>query len=248
VRVREALAIAIDRERLTQDEMGGATQPAKKFLPEVMTGATKAVVTKEEFLEKDSERARELLAEAGYPDGRGFPRVRLLINRNEQQRLVAQSIAAMWRDVLNIETEVTIKGWDEYEDSIRAGEYDVVRRGIVMQTTDELTNIRMIFQQDTRMSPTAGAGQAARDSASEPPKNTAQEPREKKVLSQVVESEAEALKELRAIPLYFASSHALVKPYVSGFDSNLLDAPSLKQVRIDTNWSAPKTASLNWPR
>lgn len=249
VRVREALAIAIDRERLTQDEMGGATQPAKKFLPEAMTGTEKAVVTKEEFLEKDSERARELLAEAGYPDGRGFPRVRLLINRNEQQRLVAQSIAAMWRDVLNIETEVIIKGWDEYEASIRAGEYDVVRRGIVMQTTDELTNIKMLFQQDTQGISTTGTSQAATDSASEPAKNPAQEPREKKLSDpQVVESEAEALKELRAIPLYFASSHALVKPYVTGFYSNLLDAPSLKQVRIDTNWSAPKTASLNWPR
>ena len=54
------------------------------------------------------------------------------------------------------------------------------------------------------------------------------------------ESEADALKELRAIPLYFASSHALVKPYVTGFDSNLLDVPSLRRVRIDTNWTAPR--------
>ncbi len=38
------------------------------------------------------------------------------------------------------------------------------------------------------------------------------------------------------MPLYFASSYALVKPYVSGFDANLLDAPSLQRVRIETNW------------
>ena len=58
-----------------------------------------------------------------------------------------------------------------------------------------------------------------------------------------LESEADALKELRAIPLYFASSHALIKPYVTGFDSNLLDAPSLRRVRMETNWTAPKNAN-----
>ncbi|HKR61703.1 MAG TPA: ABC transporter substrate-binding protein, partial [Pyrinomonadaceae bacterium] len=80
VRVREALAIAIDRERLAQDEMGGATEPAKKFLPEIKNETSKAVVSKAELLERDAERARALLAEAGYPDGQGFPVIRLLIN------------------------------------------------------------------------------------------------------------------------------------------------------------------------
>ena len=56
----------------------------------------------------------------------------------------------------------------------------------------------------------------------------------------------QALKELPAIPIYFASSYALVKPYVVGFDTNLLDAPSLKHVRIDTSWQQPKQASLIW--
>ncbi len=236
VRVREALAIAIDRERLAQDDMGGATEPAKKFLPELNTESTKAVVSKTELLERDAERARELLAEAGYPDGRGFPVVRLLINRNEQQRLIANSIAAMWRSILNIETEISIKGWDEYEATIAAGDYDVVRRGMVMQTTDELTNIRAIFQQDSQPASSPANGQAANAAAgaresSEPAKPSP------------LESEVDALKELRAIPLYFASSHALVKPYVSGFDSNLLDVPSLRHVRIQTNWTAPGNAN-----
>ena len=230
VRVREALAIAIDRERLSQDEMGGATEPAKKFLPELKTQSARAVVSKTELLERDAKRARSLLAEAGYPDGRGFPVVRLLINRNEQQRLIANSIAAMWRSILNVETEISIKGWDEYETAVREGDYDVVRRGMVMQTTDELTNIRAIFQQDTQPAPvdageTGAAASKSRGKVSPDPARIS-----------AIESEADALKELRAIPLYFASSHALVKPYVTGFDSNLLDVPSLRRVRIDTTW------------
>jgi hypothetical protein len=54
-----------------------------------------------------------------------------------------------------------------------------------------------------------------------------------------IETEAQALKDLSVMPIYFASSYALVKPYVSGFDSNVLDAPSLKTVRINTGWKPP---------
>jgi hypothetical protein len=51
-----------------------------------------------------------------------------------------------------------------------------------------------------------------------------------------IETENQALKDLSAMPIYFASSYALVKPYVAGFDSNVLDAPSLKTVRINPGW------------
>ena len=199
VRVREALALAIDRERVSRDDLGGATVAADKFLPEAMS-EEKPVVDEAELLEHNVNRAKERLAEAGYPDGEGFPLIKLLINRNDQQRVVAQSIAAMWRSTLNIETEIVIKPWDEYEAAIQSGDYDIVRRGMVMQTTSELTNLRMLFD---------GAAP---------------------------ESEAQALKDLKAMPIYFASSYAIVKPYVSGFDPNVLDAPNLKTTRINTNW------------
>ena len=132
--------------------------------------------------------------------------IRLLVNRNDQQRIVAQSIAAMWRSALNIETEIVIRNWEEYEGAIRAGDYDVVRRGIVMQTTSELINIRMLFERDARPLPVPTEG-SARPTPS-PEENRA------------VETEAQALKDLKAVPIYFASSYSLVKPYVSGFDSN----------------------------
>ena len=204
VRVREALALAIDRERVSRDDLEGATEPAGKFLPEAMSGE-KPVVAKTELLEHDANKARELLAEAGYPNGEGFPVIRLLINRNDQQRTVAQSIAAMWRATLNIETEIVVRNWEEYEAAIKANDYDIVRRGIVMQTTSEMINLKMMFERDPH------APQAAA-------------------------TESQELKELRAVPIYFASSYSLVKPYVTGFDVNVLDAPSLKKTRLDTNW------------
>ena len=235
VRVREALAIAIDRDRISSDEMGGATEPAKRFLPETIPNTQAPVVNKSEVLDKEYERAKELFAEAGFPDGRDFPKVRLLINRNEQQRLVAQAVATMWRNVLGIETEIVIKNWDEYEAAIREGDYDVVRRGLVMQTTDELTNIRMLFPDGAQAAQTASPGKEVASPAA--PGGESAKLKEKGLLAQQpIETEAQALRHLSAMPIYFASSYSLVKPYVSGFDSNVLDTPSLKAVRINTDW------------
>ena len=225
VRIREALAIAIDRERVSHDHLGGATEPASKFLPDAMSGE-KPVVNKAELLEQDVTRARQLFAEAGFPEGKGFPVVRLLINRNDQQRLVAQAIAGMWRTALNIETEIVMKNWDEYETALRTGDYDVIRRGMVMQTTDELTNLKMLFERESTVglveTPTPATKPAEQGKA------------ERK--SSAVTSEEDALKELRAVPIYFATSFALVKPYVTGFDGNVLDVPSLKKTRMNTSW------------
>ncbi len=55
-------------------------------------------------------------------------------------------------------------------------------------------------------------------------------------------TEAEAIIEFPAIPLYFSTSYSLVKPYIQGFEMNTLDAPSLKNVKIDNDWQ-PKKAN-----
>jgi oligopeptide transport system substrate-binding protein len=229
VRVREALALAVDRERISRVDLGGATEPAGSFLPDAMSGE-KPVVPKAEVVDYDVNKARELLTEAGYPNGAGFPVIRLLVNRNEQQRVVAQSIASMWRTALNIQTEILIRDWEPFESASKMGDCDVVRRGVVLQTTDELTNMRMLFERDShlttaRTAPSEGLVHAATPEPAPP--------------VTFVDSEAQALKELKAVPIYFASSYSLVKPYVSGFDLNVLDAPSLKRTRVDPNWKEP---------
>lgn len=226
VRVREALALAIDRERISRVDLGGATEPAGRFLPEAMSGE-KPVVQQTELLDYDVNKARELLAQAGYPNGDGFPVIRLLVNRNEQQRIVAQSIAAMWRAGLNIQTEILLRDWEPFEAASKNGDCDVMRRGIVLQTTDELTNMSMLFERDSHLTtPRAAPVEGVVHTATpEPPPPVT-----------IIDSEAQALKELKAVPIYFASSYSLVKPYVSGFDLNVLDAPSLKRTRVDPNW------------
>lgn len=253
-RVRQALSLAVDRQRLSADTLGGATEAAVKFLPPAGGDArAESAAAKGHGVDFDAEAARRLLAEAGFAGGANFPRVRLLVNRNEQHRAVASAIAAMWRNVLGIETEIVLRSWDEYEAALRSGDYDVARRSMVMQTVDEEHNMLAMFDPErlnfaASSEPNNAETNAApsprpdvRADATEGEASPAASP--SKSAPQPVLSEQQALEELPAIPIYFATSYALVKPYVAGFDANLLDAPSLQHVRIDTNWQPPKRDS-----
>ncbi|MDT4968907.1 MAG: oligopeptide transport system substrate-binding protein [Acidobacteriota bacterium] len=250
-RIREALSLTIDRDRISEDELGGATEPAKRFLPAQMSQPGDSDHVRTPLIERDVERARKLLADAGYPGGQNFPRIRLLINRNAQQRQVAEAIAEMWRSGLGIETEIVPKDWNEYETAFRAGDYDIARRSYVIQSADESSSLRDMLEPaqplavDKTIETPAGApdknGEGGEDARiatqAQPPLPISPPP---------AISETQAVREHPAMPIYFASSYALVKPYVVGFDTNLLDAPSLKRVRIDTTWQQPKQANVIW--
>jgi hypothetical protein len=144
----------------------------------------------------------------------------------------------MWKENLNIETEIVVKENAELEEARLIGDYDLIRRNAVFPTADELMSILSILkppQNPTVIAePTKGAGVEARD-----PKEPVAKPQQnlKSVEApDVTMSEANAIYELWAIPLYFPTSYSLVKPYVSGFEMNSLDAPSLADVSINSDW------------
>lgn len=237
-RVREALAISIERERLTEGELEGITQPALAFLPFGKEPNTKLL--------QDKQKARDLLDEAGFPDGKDFPVIKLVINRNDTQHRIARVVARMWKQNLNLETEIVVKEASELDDLRVAGDFDVIRRGVVLPTADERVSLMAIFESpavsetdfdkvDSDDPVQSGGGNEANenDSGQEAgAKDRAIDDEEAHFLY----SEEQALLEVRAIPLYFPTSYSLVKPYVSGFEMNSLDAPLLKDVVIDNNW------------
>lgn len=241
-RVREALAIAIEREHLTQDEMDGATEPALNFLP----------FKDNDKLKLDIEKAKKLLSEAGFANGNNFPAVKLLINRNDLQKRIARAIAKMWKKNLNIETEIIIKDKTDFENSFQNGEFSIARRGMVLPTNDETANMLAMFEarkelpkvtSEEKTKPTET--DILNEKTAESPLNLSElndfetENTTQPVLNnpdELILTEAEALEKLPAIPLYFPISFSLVKPYIKGFETNALDAPSLQKVEIDNNW------------
>jgi oligopeptide transport system substrate-binding protein len=260
-RVREALAISIERERLTDDEMDGATKPALGFLP--------YAEAREAKLTQDTARAQKLLTEAGFPNGENFPKIKLLINRNNIQQRIARSVAEMWKQNLNIETEIIVKEADEIELTKQDGDYDMIRRNVVLPTSDETVNMLAIFapenpvkeESETQKMPESARegktgeklnGEAA--AAANPEIKLPHHPAESPLIleaddqfdaGRLILTEADAINELRAIPLYFPTSYSLVKPYVQGFMINTLDAPSLKDVSIDNYWQPKNTGEVS---
>jgi oligopeptide transport system substrate-binding protein len=225
-RVREALAIGIERERLTEGQLEGSTRPAFRFTPFV--GEASAA------LAQDEDRAKDLLADAGFPDGSGFPVIRLVVNRNDAQQRIARAVAKMWKENLNLETEIIVKNAGEFDAARISDDYDVIRRGVVLPTSDEMANVLTIFgipeeRKDDREAQPAPASSPLTAADGEPQATP---------VSAVTENAA--LLDYWAIPLYFPTSYSLVKPYVVGFDVNSLDAPSLRSVSVDRNWQ-PRT-------
>jgi oligopeptide transport system substrate-binding protein len=257
-RVRRALAMSIQREPIVQDEMDGAGEPALNYLPFAENEKGKV---KESF-----DEAKKLLAEAGFPAGE-FPRIRLLINRNDLQRRIAANIAMRWKKNLNIETEVIVKDRAEYEEAIKKGDYDLVRRGVVMPTTNETSSLLAMFDpvtneipamrkyagilpeerpnDETGAPPPAAPGDVPQKSKAETKEEALKKEEDivtgKNDKTEIILTEKRALELIPAIPLYFPVSNSLVKPYVSGFDTNLLDAPSLKTVVINGDWKNSQT-------
>jgi oligopeptide transport system substrate-binding protein len=245
LKVRRALALAVDRERLVTDALAGANEPARRFLPANAANAP--------ALGRDVNQARALMREAGYENGEGFPVIKLLINRNEQQRQVAKAVATMWKRELGVETETVAKNWDEYQSLLQSGEYDVARRSVVLPTTEEATNMWLLFAQPAPAQPVRAVEPSPTPVAEVSPQASPQAApaRETSALPTATpfappQTEAEALASLPAVPLYFAASYTLVKPYVIGFETNILEAPSLKFVRLDAAWSSAATPEKNW--
>ncbi|HKX83462.1 MAG TPA: peptide ABC transporter substrate-binding protein [Pyrinomonadaceae bacterium] len=226
-RVREALAISIERERLTEGQLEGSTRPAFRFTPFVSeSGAA---------LFQDVQRAKNLMSDAGYPEGRGFPVMRLLVNRNDAQLRIARAVARMWKQNLNLETEIIVKHSEEFDVARESGEFDLVRRGVVLPTSDEMANVLTIFGLPEEKAIVKAAQPTPNPSPSVEPGNDTMPSQE------TVVTENAALLDFRAIPLYFPTSYSLVKPYVVGFDVNSLDAPSLRAVSVDGNWQPGTT-------
>ncbi|MFW6063873.1 MAG: ABC transporter substrate-binding protein, partial [Chloroflexota bacterium] len=98
-RVRHALTLAIDRERLANVALQGMLFPATGgMIPQGVAGYEPGI-----NLPHDPQRARALLAEAGFPDGRHFPHVHARTYPVDSFATISDWLQAQWRDVLNLD-------------------------------------------------------------------------------------------------------------------------------------------------
>ena len=123
VRVREALNLAIDRRVITDQVLGLGQLPANHFVPPGVPG----YAAPPSHIGLDLERARQLLRDAGYPEGRGFPAVGILYNTLESHKKIAEVVADQLKRNLGIEIAAYNQEWQSYLTTTRAGNFDLAR-------------------------------------------------------------------------------------------------------------------------
>jgi len=135
VRVRKALNLAIDREQITRDVLRLGQSPAKYLVPPGIRGYHPP----ESGISYDAPLARKLLAEAGFPEGRGFPKFGILYNTLESHKKVAEVLADQLRRNLHVEVAAYNQEWQSYLQSTRSLDYDLARAGWVGDYEDPNT-------------------------------------------------------------------------------------------------------------
>ena len=130
-RVRRALALAIDRESLVKNVLRGGQAPAY-----VLSYPGTAGYVPRARLQGGVPEAKRLLADAGFPDGRGFPSVELLYNSSENNRILAEAMQQMWRENLGIDVRLVNQEWKVYRDALHTHNFALGRSGWIADYDD----------------------------------------------------------------------------------------------------------------
>ncbi len=222
-RVRRALALAIDRRELVETVTQAGEAPALSLVPPGMPDYRSP-----KFAGYEAEQARQLLAEAGYPGGRGFPKIEILYNASDTAASVAQLIQSQWEATLGIEAGLRQEEWNSFLTSQQLGQYEIARSGWIGDYVDPNTFLDMFV--------TGGANNQTGWSAPRYDALIAQaksetDPERRREIFR--EAEAILLAEMPIIPLFHGMSKNMVRPYVRGFYPNIQDVHPLWAIWID---------------
>jgi len=220
-RVRRALSLAIDQQSLIDSVLPGYTKSYAMVPP--MAGYHPPQV-----LKFDPAAAKALMAEAGFAEGKGFPRLKILLASKETAATMAQAIQSMWREHLGIEVEIENKEWTAYLAAMQGLDYDFAASGWIGDYLDPLTFLEMWMP---------GNGN----------NNTGWDHKEFAELIQASFKETDAdarfrilekaekilVDEVPALPLAWYSRNYLLDPRVKGWNPLLLDNHPYQKVRFE---------------
>jgi ABC-type oligopeptide transport system substrate-binding subunit len=226
--VRKALNHAIDREAISRDLLKSSRDPWGNWPPSGYPGYERPP-----GVTYDPDYARECLAKAGYPGGKGMRKITILFNTSEDHRRIAEAIQIMWREVLGIEVELENKEWGSYLSACFDLKYDVARRSWIGDYLDPNTFMQCFATGDGNNR--TGWGDPRYDGLLRKAAFELDPPARMKLMAQ---AEAILLDESPVLPIYHYSTNELVKPYVRGIHRTALDTHPMKSVWIDHDWRA----------
>ena len=203
VRVRKAFALAIDRRTIVDKVLLAGQTPAAGIICGAIPGTTDAQDFRTEggvFLPEhaDFDEARRLLAEAGYPDGKGFPKVSYKYNSNSGNKQIAEVLQGMWKQVLGVKVELLNEEWKVFIETRNKMEYDIARDAWMFDFVDAMS----IMEQFMSTSPQnkTGYNNPVFDEAM---RNAAYEMDRAKRINYLHEAEKILMEDMPCAPIYF---------------------------------------------
>ncbi len=150
--VRKALNLAIDREALINNVAQVDGQPAYSFLaPGYVVDGKDVTEGRSDYglsSTADVEGAKAALAEAGYPDGEGFPTLQLSFYSDDNVKKIAEAIAEMWEKNLGITVEVSSAEWAVFYDAVQSGNYEVAAMGWSADYVNPMSFLPLLYTND----------------------------------------------------------------------------------------------------
>ncbi len=230
VRVRQALSMSVNRESLVNTVLKQSAVPAYSITPPGTLGYQPPKI-----FDYNPEKARRLLAEAGYPDGQGWPGIELIYNTSESHRQVAVALQQMWKDELNIEITIANQEWKVYLDSVTQMNFDIARRGWIGDYVDA-NNFLDMYLTGGGNNNTGFADPVYDDLI----RNKAPQAKTREERYAIFyEAETRLMEQMPIIPIYTYTSKHLIHPSVKGMPSNLMDSLNLKYVWLDPQETLP---------
>lgn len=152
-KVREAFSLAIDRNFIVNTVTASGETPAPGFVPAGVADAEEGkdfrtvggeyYSVKPEDYEANCEKARELLKEAGYENGQGFPVVEFLYNTSESHKAIAEALQNMWQEQLGVQVTLQNQEWNVFLTERKKGNYSIARDGWIADYNDPMSFLDM---------------------------------------------------------------------------------------------------------
>lgn len=223
IKVRRAFAMSINRQQIVDAVTKGGEIPTFNLTPENTLGYTARAKTP-----FDIKAARQLLAQAGYPDGAGFPNVEILYNTSEGHRKIAIAIQQMWKKNLNINITLYNQDWKAFLETEKNGDFQLARAGWIGDYVDPNTFLDM-FVTDGGNNRT-GWSNLEYDRLIQQAALTENTQQRFELFQQ---AEQILIDHSPIIPIYTYTAKYLISPDVKGWHPNVLNDHPLKYVYLE---------------
>jgi oligopeptide transport system substrate-binding protein len=227
-RVRLALGLAIDRTKLVERVLHGGQEPAYRLLPAALRAPPDRKLGPGFRLREDPDEARRLLAAAGFPGGRGFPRLEL--SSWPVGAPTTEVIQAMWKNELGIDVILVTREARVHVAALREGRYDI---GFITAIPDVADPVDLLG--DFTTDSPGNYPHWSNATYDELVSKTAHTSDPALQSSRQLEAEARLLESCPLTPLYFNATNWLMRPAVRGWHQDPLWTRFYQDVYLHEN-------------